>query len=103
MRLASDTSPEGQRKRPCCRGEQNIANFGMSALLTEAGNHCSEKETPECQGLPCLPGSLIFFFSVIERSSDFLVAKIQPVAALCLGTVLHKCISISQSLKANQP
>lgn len=60
-KLALDTSPEGQCRRACCRGDQNIANFGMSALLMEAGNHCSEKETSECQGLPGLPGSLIFF------------------------------------------
>lgn len=101
-RPASETSPEGHCKRACCRGGQSIGNFGMSARLKEAGNHCSEKESPECQGLAGLPGGLMFF-SVIKRSSDFLAAKIQSVAALCLGTLVHKCMSISQSLKANQP
>lgn len=102
--MASETSPEGQCKRACCRGEQNIANFGTSVLLTEAGNHWSEKETPECPGLPGLPSSLIFFFfPEFKRFSDFLAAKIQPVAAICLVMFLHKYISIAQSLKANQP
>lgn len=57
------------------------------------------EETPECQGLHLLPGSLIFFFPVTKRSA-ILAAKIQSVAIfLPKYTSIWKylCLTITES------